>query len=224
MTINKWPISERPREKLLTLGARHLTDAELMAIILRTGIRGKTALDLSRELLSELGGLKKLLNTDHHYFYQKPGVGKSKLAMLKAALELGRRSQEEDLAIGEKLNNSQATKHFLASRLKDYPHEVFACLFLDSQNRVLGFEELFHGTLTETSIYPREVIKRCLAHNAAKIIFAHNHPSGNPEPSQSDREMTQQLKSALALIEIHLIDHVVVGQKENTSFAELGLL
>ena len=224
MTISKWPVSERPREKLLSLGAKYLSDAELIAILFRTGVRGKTALDLSRELLLEAGSLKKLSNSDPQSFYQVKGLGKTKLAMIKAALELGRRSMEEEIILGEKLTDSQTTKRFLANHLKNYPHEVFACLFLDSQNRLLAFEELFHGTLTEASIYPREVVKRCLAHNAAKVIFAHNHPSGNPTPSQSDHEMTLQLKEALALVEIQVVDHIVIGNKENTSFIELGLI
>lgn len=224
MTINKWPIAERPREKLLNLGEKYLSDAELIAIFFRTGIRGKTALDLSRELLSELGTLKKIFSTEPTYFYQKPGIGKAKFAMLKAAVELGRRYLNENIAPGELLNNSQATKNFFANRLKTYPHEVFACLFLDNHHRILGFEELFHGTLTEASIYPREIVKRCLAHNAAKIILAHNHPSGNPKPSQADREMTRILKEALALVDIHVIDHIVVGHNESLSFVEAGLL
>lgn len=224
MTINKWPVTERPREKLLAFGAKYLTDAELIAIFLRTGVRGKTAVDLSRELLSEYGNLKKLFNTDPSYLYLKPGIGKAKYAMLKAAVELGRRYLEEELNIGESLHSSQATKRFLANRLRDYPHEVFACLFLDSQHHILGFEELFHGTLTEASVYPREVIKRCLANNAAKIILAHNHPSGNPQPSQADCDMTRLLKEALALVDIHVIDHIIVGNRENLSFAELGLV
>lgn len=224
MTINKWPLAERPREKLLLSGPKYLSDAELIAIFLRTGIRGKTALDLSRELLTETGGLKKLFHAEPNYFYQKPGLGKAKLAMLKAALELGRRFLEEDLTPGVILRDSETTKRFLSSRLKSHTHEVFACLFLNNHHGVLAFEELFHGTLTEASVYPRELVKRCLAHNAAKIILAHNHPSGNAEPSQADRDLTRMLKEALAAIEIQIIDHIVVGHKENVSFAELGLI
>lgn len=224
MTINNWPLAERPREKLLNLGAKYLTDAELLAIFIGSGIRGKTALDLARELLSEFGDLKKLLDVQPHLFYQKRGMGKAKLAMFKAALELGRRYLAENLEKGETIANSQVTKRFLASRLRGYQHEVFACLYLDTQNRVLGFEELFEGTLHEANIYPREVVKRCLAHNAAKIILAHNHPSGNPHPSQADREMTRQLKDSLTLIDIQVIDHIVVGNKDCISFAEIGLV
>jgi DNA repair protein RadC len=224
MTINKWPAAERPREKLLSLGAKYLTDAELIAIFLRTGIRGKTALDLSRDLLTESGNLKKLFSREPQDLYQKPGLGKAKYAMLKAAIELGRRYLEEDIVLGEKLNNSQTVQRFVANRLKDYPHEVFACLFLDNHHHILAFEELFHGTLTEASVYPREIVKRCLTHNAAKVIFAHNHPSGKAEPSPSDRDLTQLLKEALSLIETRVIDHIVVGHKECFSFAEAGLV
>lgn len=224
MTINKWPINERPREKLLAMGAKHLTDAELIAIFLRTGIRGKTALDISRELLMEHGTLKKLFSAEFQYLRQKPGLGSAKLAMLKAALELGRRYLEEELILGDTLNNSETTKRFLANRLKDHPHEVFACLFLNNHHQILGFEELFHGTLTEANIYPRELIKRCLSHNAAKIILAHNHPSGNPNPSQSDIDATISLKTALAYVDIQVIDHIVIGHHTHVSLAEMGLI
>lgn len=224
MTIAKWPLEERPREKLLIRGAKHVSDAELLAIFLRTGIQGKTALDLARELLMEMGSLKKLLNMDPPYFYQKRGVGRAKYAVIKAALELGRRYLSEPIQIGEALGNSESAKRFLSSRLRDYPHEVFACLFLDAHHRVLGFEELFHGTIHETSVYPREVVKRGLAHNAAKIILAHNHPSGNPTPSDADKEITQLLKSALGLVDIQVVDHVIIGSSASVSLAETGFI
>ena len=224
MTITAWPLSERPREKLLTQGAHNLSDAELLAIFIRTGVKGKTALDMARELLIEYGNLKKLFNTAPHLLYQKPGLGKAKYAMLKAAIELGRRYLEEGVQIGEALSDSHLTRRFLMNRLQDYPHEVFACLFLDNGNRVICFETLFHGTINEANVYPREVVKRGLAHNAAKIIFAHNHPSGSASPSQADKEMTRLLQQALALVDIQVIDHVVIGNKESTSFAEIGLI
>lgn len=223
-TITKWPLAERPREKLLSLGAKYLSDAELIAIFLRTGIRGKTALDISRELLAESGTLKKLLNAEANHFTKIAGIGKAKLAMLKAAIELGRRYAAEDLTIGESLHSSIAIKRLLASRLNHYPNEVFACLFLDNRHRVLSFEELFHGTLTEANVYPREIIKRCLAHNAAKVILAHNHPSGDPEPSTHDIQMTLHVKKSLLLVDIHVLDHIIVGHKECVSLAERGLL
>ncbi|MHB1946539.1 MAG: RadC family protein [Gammaproteobacteria bacterium] len=224
MTITNWPVTERPREKLLNLGAKYLSDAELLAIFFRTGTRGKTALDLARELLSECGNLKKLLNAEQPFFYQKSGIGKAKFAMLKAALELGRRYHEESLEIGESITDSLRTKRFLSGRLHHYSHEVFACLFLNSQNRVICFEELFHGTLNEASVYPREVVKRALAHNAAKVILAHNHPSGDAHPSHADQELTRLLKNSLGLVDILVIDHIVIGKSEQFSFAEIGLL
>ncbi len=224
MTITNWPIEDRPREKLLSRGAKHLSDSELLAIILRTGIRGKTALDLARELLVEFGNLKQLLQITPHVLYQKAGIGKAKYAFLKAALELGQRYLGEPLQIGETLRNSSAAKQFLAYRLKDYSHEVFACLFLDSVHRVICFEELFQGTINEANVYPREVVKRALAHNASKIILAHNHPSGNPAPSEADQEITKVLKQALALVDIQILDHIIIGHKENVSLTEIGVI
>jgi len=224
MTITTWPILERPREKLLTHGANSLSDAELLAIFLRTGMRGKTALDIARELLAEYGNLKKLFHAAPHEIIKKPSIGKAKYAVLKAAVELGRRYLEEDVSIGELLNDSGLTKRFLINRLQDYSHEVFACIFLDSRNRVICFEILFHGTINEANIYPREVVKKGLLHNAAKLIFAHNHPSGHSAPSQADKEMTKILQQALALVEIQVIDHIVIGNRQCTSFAEVGLI
>ena len=220
MKMTHWPLADRPREKLFAHGAKLLTDAELIAILLQFGTKGKTALDLARELLYLFGGLKKLLQANPQQFYQVPGLGKAKYASLKAALELGKRYADENIQIGEKLNNSRATQRFLASKLREQTREIFACLFLNNQNHILAFEELFQGSLTEASVYPREIVKRGLAHNAAKIILTHNHPSGNPAPSQADRELTQQLKEALALVDIQIIDHIIIGQKENFSFAE----
>lgn len=222
MAITNWPAAERPREKLLLHGAKHLSDAELLAIFIHSGCRGKTAVDMARELLSTVGSLKKLLNSTPNDLLMKPGVGKAKVALLKAALELGRRFQEETLVKGELLNNSQAAQHFLFYRLKDYAHEVFACLFLDLQLRVLGFDEISHGTLHEANIYPREIIKLALAHNAAKIILAHNHPSGNITPSQTDCDMTHLLKNSLALVDIQVIDHIIVGHDRCLSMADSG--
>lgn len=222
MAITHWPKEERPREKLLTHGAKHLTDAELIAIFLRTGTRGKTALDLARELLNEFGNLKKLLGASPHLLWPKRGFGKAKYAALKAALELGQRYLEDSIQTGEILNSSQAAVRFLSSRLRDYPHEVFACLFLDTHHRMLGFEELFHGTINESFVYPREVVKRSLAHNAAKIILAHNHPSGNPTPSQADYDLTDLLKQALALVSVQTIDHIIIGHPGSWSMAENG--
>jgi DNA repair protein RadC len=222
--IKQWPLHERPREKLLSHGPKKLSDTELLAIFLRTGVKGKTAMDLAHELLREFGSLKKLLTANPDYFYQKLGIGKAKLALLKAGEELGQRCLEEPIPLGEKLNNSLRTKKFISSKLKSYTHEVFACLFLDNRHRLIAFEELFQGTLNETSVYPREVIKHSLAHNAAKIILAHNHPSGDPTPSTADYELTQLLKKSLALIDIQVVDHLIVGKNSCTSLAENGYL
>lgn len=224
MSIIEWPENERPREKLLLHGAKHLSDAELLAIFIHTGIPGKTALDLAREWLRESGTLKHFLQLNPHEIYQKQGLGKAKCALLKAAIELGRRYLDSEIQIGECLSNSHATQRFLANHLKNHTHEVFACLYLDTQNRLLHFEELFRGTLHEASVYPREVVKHALAHNAAKVIFAHNHPSGNPEPSQADQALTRLLQQALALVEIQVIDHIIVGHKTCASLAEMRLL
>ncbi|OAI49185.1 hypothetical protein AYO45_00360 [Gammaproteobacteria bacterium SCGC AG-212-F23] len=224
MTIANWPINEQPQEKLLEYGAKHLSDAELLAIFLRTGIRGKTALDIARELLQECGDLKKLCSMEAHYFFQKKGLGKAKYAMLKAALELGKRFLYEELPRGTPLKNSIETKRFLQSRLQHYTREVFAVLFLDNHYRVITFEELFFGTLTEASVYPREVVIRALAHNAAKVILTHNHPSGNSAPSESDHILTAQIRQALALVDIDVIDHVIIGRDESVSFVETGVL
>lgn len=224
MAITSWPKNERPREKLFQFGAKHLSDAELLAIFLRTGTIGKTALDIARECLSEFGSLKKLLSSSPQSLYQVHGLGKAKIALLKAVTELGLRYQNEAFSIGEILNNTKDVKRFLSNRLKDYPHEVFACLFLDSHHRMLCFEELFAGTINETSVYPREIVKRALSHNAAKVILAHNHPSGNPNPSAADLEITWQLRQALALVDIQVIDHIIVGSPESLSLTELGHL
>lgn len=221
MPITDWPHADRPREKLLSKGAAVLTDAELIAIFLQTGIRGKTALDIAKELLNEFGTLKKLLAAPT---LKKPGMGAAKFAALKAAVELGKRYSDENLIIGETLNSSQKTQKFLTQQLRHYPNEVFACLFMDNHFRLIRYEELFHGTVNEANIYPREIVRLGLAHNAAKLILAHNHPSGYPIPSSADKEVTQLIKQALALVDIEVVDHLIIGNPENFSFAEMGLL
>ncbi|OGT47696.1 MAG: hypothetical protein A3E83_05365 [Gammaproteobacteria bacterium RIFCSPHIGHO2_12_FULL_41_20] len=224
MPITHWPEEDRPREKLLRKGAASLTNAELIAIFLHTGIRDKTALDLAKELLLEFGSLKRLLNASAVEFCQKPGLGQSKYASLKAALELARRHQEENVQIGKILNNSNITRRFLGSKLQHHQDEVFVCLFLNTRNQMLAYEELFHGTLHEVHIYPRTLVKRAIMHNAAKVILAHNHPSGHPSPSQADRDITLLLSNALALIDVHIVDHIIIGANEYFSFAEAGLI
>ena len=224
MPITDWPLDERPREKLLARGAEALSDAELLAIFLRTGTRGKTAVDLARELLTRFGSLRALLEADLRQFCEGEGLGAAKYAQLQATTEMARRHLAETLRRGNALENPEDTRRYVSARLRDYPHEVFACLFLDNRHRVIAFEELFHGTINGASVHPRVVVKKALAHNAAAVILAHNHPSGVAEPSSADRHITQQLVDALRLVEIRVLDHLVVGDGEAVSFAERGLL
>jgi len=224
MPITDWPKEDRPREKLLRFGEASLTDAELMAIFLVTGVRGRTAVDIAKNLLIENGGLKKLLRLPPKTLIAAPGIGLAKYAALKAAIELGRRYLEEHLKIGETLNSSAATQKFLAHRLRDCPNEVFACLFMDTHFRLIRFEEMFQGTINSANIYPREIVRRGLLYNAAKVILAHNHPSGKAIPSLADKEVTILIKQALLMVDIEVVDHIIVGDPDNFSFAEKGLL
>lgn len=224
MAIPHWPVAERPREKLRAHGPGHLSDAELLAIFLRTGVRGKTAVDLARELLLEYGSLRALFGAGCERICRSSGLGVAKYVQLQAVLELGRRHLRETLERGNALQNPSDTKKYLMAQLRDRPHEIFACLFLDARHRVIAFEEMFRGTIDGASVHPREIVKRALAHNAAALILAHNHPSGVAEPSQSDQRLTQRLRDALRLIDIRIIDHLVVGDGQVASFAELGLL
>ncbi len=224
MTIMDWPADERPREKLLAKGPEVLTDAELLAIFLRIGIAGKTAVDLARELLDEFGSLQALLNADQTQFCQGKGLGSAKYAQLQAVLEMAKRHFEEILQRGDALTSPEATRAYLSAQLRGYSYEVFACLFLDNQHRVIQLEELFRGTIDGASVYPREVAKRALFHNAAAVIFAHNHPSGINEPSQADKNITDKLKQALILFDIRVLDHFIIGDGLPYSFAEHGLL
>ena len=224
MPISDWPKEDRPREKLLYHGASALTDAELIAIFLQSGLRGKSALDIAKELLKEFGGLKKLLQTPAATLIKKRGVGQAKYAAIQAAAELGRRSLSENISPGTILNSSRLSQKFLSDKLRHYQNEVFACLFLDNHFRLLGYEELFRGTINEANIYPRELVRRGLAHNAAKIILAHNHPSGQAAPSPADKDVTQVIRQAMSLIDIEVVDHIIVGHVENFSFAEARLL
>jgi DNA repair protein RadC len=223
MTISQWPLAERPREKLLDKGAESLSDAELLAIFLRTGCKGFTAVDLARQLLDNFGGLKPLLQASQTEFCANNGLGSAKFAQLQAVLEMAKRHLFEQLSRGDALCSPTETRHFLTAQLANYPHEVFACLFLDNRNRVIAFEKMFYGTIDGASVYPREVVRLALKKNAAAIIFAHNHPSGVAEPSHADEQITQRLKEALALVDIRVLDHFVIGD-DVVSFAERGLL
>lgn len=223
MAITDWPQDQRPREKLLSKGSQSLSDAELLAIFLRTGMRGKSAVDLAQELLQGFQGLRQLLKADQQSFCNHAGLGTAKYAQLQAVLEMARRYLFESLQRGDTLSSPQDTRQYLSSQLRDYTHEVFAALFLDQRHRVICFEELFRGTIDGASVYPREVVKKALQHNAAALIFAHNHPSGVAEPSQADELITRRLIDALKLVDVRVLDHFVVGD-EVVSFAERGLL
>src|SRR6266850_4436230 len=224
MAITDWPLQERPRERLLSLGAASLADAELLAILLRTGIRRKSAVDLARELLGRFGSVSALLVAGPGSLAETPGLGAAKLAQLQAALELARRALKEELSSRDALSSPRAVRDYLRLSLAGREHEVFLVLLLDAQHRVIACEELFQGTLTQTSVYPREVVKCTLKHNAAVVIFAHNHPSGVAEPSHADEILTRSLKSALALVDIQVLDHFIVAGPRTMSFAERGLL
>jgi DNA repair protein RadC len=224
MAIHQWPECERPREKLLSKGAGALSLAELLAIILRTGAAGKSAVDLGRELLQQYGSLSSLLACDFEHLLQVKGVGPAKAVQLQAAIELARRALGEQLKAGVNLNSPKAVHEFLRLTLRRQDKEVFLGIFLDAQNRVLATEHLSEGTLTHTSVFPREVVKRALHHNCAAVIFAHNHPSGLAEPSRADEVLTQALKQALGLIDVRVLDHFIVGGSTTMSFAERGLL
>ena len=224
MGITHWPARERPREKLMAHGPRALSDAELLAIFLRTGIRGASAVDLGRTLLGRCGSLSALFGADPRVLTAVPGLGIAKYAQLQAAFELARRALAESIAAGDALSSPGAVRDYLRLSLGNLGHEVFVAVLLDAQNRIIAQEELFRGTLTQTSVYPREVVKCALRHNAAAVIFAHNHPSGVAEPSQADRSLTETLRSSLALVDVRVLDHFVVGRDQVASFAERGLL
>jgi DNA repair protein RadC len=224
MPITDWPSQERPREKLLSRGAAALSDAELLAIFLRTGVPGQTAVDLARSLLQDFGGLRQLLGADQQRFCHGKGLGMAKYTQLQAVVEMSRRYLQQQLQENDALTSPEATRRYLQAHLRHYPHEVFSCLFLDNRHRVIAFEELFRGTIDGASVHPREVVKRALAHNAAALILAHNHPSGVTEPSQADRHITAHLKQALSLVDIRVLDHIVIGEGEPVSLAERGWL
>lgn len=224
MTINDWPAAERPREKLLKQGAASLSDAELLALFLRTGSQGKTAVDIGRELLCHFGGLRELLESSPQTLATYGGMGPARIAQLCAILELSQRYLAAGLHREGALTDPTQAGDYLKARLRAYPYEVFACLYLDNRHRVLAFEELFRGTIDGAAVYPREVVRRSLQHNAAAVIFAHNHPSGVAEPSQADRHITEQLVKALGLLEIRVLDHLVIGDDSWVSLASRGWL
>lgn len=224
MSIRDWPAAERPRERLLALGATSLSDAELLAIFLRTGVAGHSAVDLARHLLNQFGSLRTLLESDLPAFSAHLGLGPAKFAQLQAVLEMARRHMAETLRRDSALENPEQVRSYLKSLLRHEPHEVFGCLFLDSKHRVLAFEVLFHGSINAAYVHPRQVVKRALAHNAASLILCHNHPSGVSEPSRADIELTKRLMETLALIDVEVLDHVIIGDGEPLSLVERGLM
>lgn len=223
MAITDWPSEERPREKLLLKGAPSLSDAELLAIFLRTGIPGLSAVEMSRRLLIEFGSLRKLLSASEKEFCQQKGLGKAKYVQLQAVLEMAGRHLSESIKRQDCLTSPTDTIAYLHSQLRDCQHEIFACVMLDNRNRVIAFREMFRGTIDGASVYPREILKQALADNAASVILAHNHPSGVAEPSQADIRITERLKKALALVDIRVLDHIIVGD-ETLCFSERGLI
>jgi len=224
MTLRDWPEDERPREKLLAKGPQSLSDAELVAIFLRTGMKGKSAVDLAHQLLDKFGSLGGIAAAEQAEFIEIDGLGNAKFVQLQAAVELVRRALTQEMRGTDNLGSPQAVRKYLRLLLEHKPVEIFVGIFLDAQNRLIAAQELFSGTLTQTSVYPREVVKSALRHNAASVIFAHNHPSGVAEPSRADEVLTQALKQALALVDVRVLDHFIVGQGATLSFAERGLL
>ena len=218
------PEPQLPREKLLSSGVDALDDAELLAIFLGTGTRGLPVLPLASRLLDDFGGIRGLVSAGQDNLCSRSGIGPAKCAVILAALELAKRYLLLGLERGETVSDPSSTGDFLRLRLRESPREIFACLFLDNQHRLIAYEELFFGTIDGASVHPREVVRRSLAHNAAAVIFAHNHPSGVAEPSQADRRITERLQAALSLIDVRVLDHMVVGDLEVVSFAERGLL
>jgi DNA repair protein RadC len=221
MAISDWPLGERPRERLLAQGAAALSDAELLAVVLRTGIRGKSAVELGRELLERFTGVAGIFAAD---LTGVKGLGPAKRAQFEAAMELARRSLKDDMRSASALTSPGTVRDYLRLAIAEREHEVFVCLWLDAQHRVIACEELFRGTLTQTSVYPREIVKAGLRANAAAVIFAHNHPSGAAQPSQADELLTRNLKDALSLVDIKVLDHFIVAGHQTLSFAERGLL
>lgn len=224
MPISSWPAQERPREKLLEKGPTALSDAEILAIFLRTGRKGASALDIARELLEDFGGLRQLIDADEKQFCEIKGLGMVKYAQIQAAIELGRRYLQAELETGDTFTSPEQTREFLTLKLRAYPYEVFACLYLDNRHRLISFDELFRGTIDSAQVHAREVVRAAIKHNAAAVILSHNHPSGVAEPSQSDINLTQELKKALQLIDVRVLDHLIIGSGEAISLAERGLL
>ena len=224
MSIRDWPAAERPREKLLERGASSLSDAELLAIFLRTGVSGRSAVDLARHLLNQFGSLRALLEANLTAFSRELGLGPAKFAQLQAVMEMARRNMGEDLKRDSVLENPTQVRRYLKALLRHEQHEVFGCLFLDSKNRVQTFEVLFHGSINTAHVHARQVVKRALAHNSAGLILCHNHPSGVKDASEADIDLTRHLKQALALVDVVVLDHLIIGDGDPLSMVEYGLM
>jgi DNA repair protein RadC len=224
LPIRDWPKSERPREKLLARGAHALSDAELLAVLLRCGTGGLNAIELAQAHIVSFGSLQELLTAGFNCWKDKPGVGIARYATLQAALELAKRYLRESLKTGSPLTAPETTRHYLRAELQHRPYEVFCCLYLDSHHRLIAFEELFRGTTEVAHVHVKEVVRQTLVHNASAVIFAHNHPSGMLEPSRADEDITRRLRHVLALMEVRVLDHLIVGNGGCYSFAEHGLL
>ncbi len=224
MTIKEWPELERPREKLLHQGASALSDAELLAIFLRTGVSGKSAVDISRELIKKFGDLRGVLTAKQADFCEIPGLGPVKFLYMQAVVELGRRHLRQKMPPRDVMTNPESVNDFLSSHLRDRSREIFAVLFLDNRHQVIKYEEMFQGTLGSAAVHPREIIKQVLHHNAAAVIIAHNHPSGIAEPSQSDADITVKIQKALQLVDVRLLDHIIVGDGEFVSLSNRGII
>ena len=224
MAIRDWPSAERPREKLLERGPSALSDAELLAILLRNGTAGRSALDLARAVLAHFGSLRHLVAADRARFCAEPGLGLARYAEIQAAAEISRRQLSEPLRVGPLLGSPKATRDYLSARLRHLEHEVYCCLYLDKRHRLMHCEELFRGTIDGASVHPREIVKLALQRNAAAVIVAHNHPSGIAEPSQADELITQRVKEALGVVDIRLLDHIIIGDGVCVSLAERGLV
>jgi DNA repair protein RadC len=224
MAIREWPKMERPREKLIARGPEALSDAELIAVLLGSGIRGRSAVDLARALIARFGSIRELLRAGRSECLGQLGIGPARYALLRAALELARRHHLDALRVGPMIASPAQTREFLLAQLRDRPYEVFCCLHLDSRHRLISFDEMFRGTVDGASVHPREVVRQTIARNSTAVIFAHNHPSGVTEPSHADELITRRLREALALVDIRVLDHIIVGDGSCLSFAESGLL
>lgn len=224
MSIRNWPLADRPRERLIELGAQALSDGELLAVLIGCGNRGRTAVDLAHDLIRVFGSIREFLTAEPSKCLDQLGIGPARYAALQAALELARRHYHEPLQVGPPFTAPDAAREFLLTQLRDRPFEVFCCLYLDNRHRLIAFEELFRGTVDSAAVHVREVVRSALAHNASAVIFAHNHPSGIAEPSTADQLVTRRLKGALASVDIRVLDHFIVGDTTCLSFADRGLL